>query len=159
MSKISSFAIMAIKCWHDWPSHVESVFFSVGKDTQLRVKNKTMSCFSLADLMASMNIIKKNLNSRGETYIVRLAKCYNPISVLTLTIYPLSSPSLPFSSFISIPSKARPPVAFHPSSLKDICFGLQKTVFYPPKDRLSPPESLSFAGWNIYVSEAKSEKW
>ena len=34
----------------------------------------------------------------------------------------------------------------HLSSLKHICFGLQKTVFYPPKDRLSSPESLSFAG-------------
>ena len=55
--------------------------FSVGKDTHLRVKNKTMTCFFLAttwksiDLIAPVNISLKNLNSRGETYIFRLAKC------------------------------------------------------------------------------------
>ena len=78
--------------------------------------------------------------------------CFLPLSVKPPN--PLSSSELAnLSSLISIPSKARPPVAFHPSSLKAICFGVRKISFHPPKDRVLHSKTRSFTTPNIYLSQ------
>ena len=47
---------------------------------------------------------------------------------------------------------------FCASVLKDICFTLQKTVFWVVKDGLLEGESLSFATPNIYLSGMRDER-
>ena len=55
---------------------------------------------------------------------------------------PKNCKNIPFLYPLTLPS-----LLFHaPSIPKHICFGLQKTVFYHPKDGLLEGESLSFAG-------------